>query len=164
MKGKLYRLCFCFFAFAVSGCATTSNFNHTRFSNYLKTGQCNNAFLEVNNSNIEHDGGYEAMLYSIIYNDCLHNRAEAMFELNLAARYGIPEAQKMLVSIGQPVPAADLASNSNSAGSSGSSDLSDALLLLNAALDGFNKGMDKNNNSVSCTSTVMGSIISTNCD
>lgn len=62
-------------------------------------------------------------------------QAQAVKAYTMAARYGHPRGQQALVSLNQPVPAADLAQRSSTDG-------------IAAGIDGFNRGY---NSGVTCT-------------
>ena len=142
---------------AMSGCAAPSA-HFTRAGAYMESGNCD-AAIQVISSSVEERPGARAFYLGGIYHDCKHDNATAIRYMTLAARYGIASAQEALVSVGAPVPPADLA-RSNTSGGVG------ALDLLNAAVQGWNEGRAQaRTKTITCTSrkTVTGDGFETDC-
>jgi hypothetical protein len=101
---------------ALSGCATTTaglpTDDFEAIHSLVKTGQCDAAERRVAQSTA--DAGAKALALGGISGDCRHDRAMAIRHLNLSARYGNETARHVLVTMGQPVPPADLAQQPNS--------------------------------------------------
>ena len=134
----------CFAIFALAGCGSMGkgSVDRAKVESYMASGNCDAAIRETDSINLP---GWRAVFVGMIYHDCKRDKPTAIRYWTLAARYGVPNAQEILVKMGQPVPTADLARNDSDA---------DALNLLNAAIMGWNAGRTRNSNpSITCRST-----------
>jgi len=82
------------------------------------------------------DSGLRYYEHAYVDSHCLRNRAEMFGYLNLSARYGNMGAQKVLMKLGKPVPAADLRIAEEQASEARAATL---LMLLGAVASGYNQ-------------------------
>lgn len=112
-----------------------------------KLGNCDKATAKyakhLSSSNIK-VRAYSLGLTGAIIIGCSHDNAKGIGYLNLAARYGSPQAQALLVQLGAPVPSADLASSSDlKPRVEEISDTTRALKAISEAVDDVNRRNDR---------------------